>query len=109
MLLRFDWRCDSSRRTVDLYLSPIGLDRTTECLDQGALAGAIFTNQGENLSWEKLYRNILQGLDARKGLGDVGHPEQRILFRFVHRSTAQGEVERSAYWPVSSGSAWASA
>ncbi len=62
-------------------LSPVGLVQAKQDAHQRGLAGAVFAQQGVNLSPPQLQRDVIIGADAGKILGDVEHFDDIVLHR----------------------------
>jgi hypothetical protein len=70
---------DHDRLAVEPDLAArIGLVGPGQDLHQGRLAGPVLAHQGVNLARVDLQRDVRKGFDARKGLGNAAHLQDRL-------------------------------
>ena len=66
------------RNTIDLDGAPVGLDHPTEDVHQGRLAGAVFSDQADDLARPHLHAEIGQRHDAGIGLAQPRQLEEGL-------------------------------
>ena len=61
---------DAQRRAAQAHLPGVGLVDPGDNFEQGALAGAVFADQGVDLARLERERHVVEGLDAGEVLAD---------------------------------------
>ena len=78
-------RCDGHGLVVDVDLSLIGEVDAGEHIHQRGLAAAVFTQQGQDLTFVQVKVHVFVGDDlAAEPLGDVLHFDRAFLFQGCH-------------------------
>ena len=94
-------RGDGRTDAVDPDRARVGRVGPRQDLDEGALAGAVLAQEGQDLAASQVQVRLLQGMDAGKRFLDPVHDQERFLGR-------PGDVHYGAF-PASVGSLSASA
>ena len=72
---------DDDGPAADADLAGVGLVDAAEDLHQGALAGPVLADQGDDLAARHLQADVLEGLDAGEALGNARHRQHRRRHR----------------------------